>query len=567
MLVNLKIKNVALIDSLDITFDEQLNVISGETGSGKSIMLNAMGFVFGDRLDKNLLREGTDTMRVDAFFDNVDAGVKVYVKELTGIDIENELVISREYCDNGKTSCKINGESVNTTMLKKISSRLIDIHGQHEHQSLMDNEYQLDILDLFSKGEIEPYLGNLNALIDNLQQVNSDLNGLGGNLEQKQNLIDLYTYQINEIEKANIKQGEYEDILQQIKEMKAYEKIAEKLQESYKCLAESAYITPANDLINDACKQLTSLQEFGDKYRDLSQRLESVAVEIDDISKTISEYMSSDGFDADKLAQLDERADYIKDLFRKYGGDYDGLIKYYDDISVKLNNLVNSEAVHKQLLQQQQELLEKICAVQNQITDIRAKNSIDFAGKIQQEISLLGMPNASVQINLSKRSEQYTRKGQDWVEFMFSANIGFECKPLAKIASGGELSRFMLAYKIVVADLDEIDTLIFDEIDTGLSGKMASVVAECLARLSRSKQVITISHLPQLASMADTNFRVEKYSDDTTHTRLTQIQDRDLYFEIARLMGVGENAQALQVAQESKLKCNEFKNNLNKKIN
>ena len=562
MLVNLKIKNVALIESLDITFDNHLNVISGETGSGKSIMLNAMGFVFGDRLDKTLLREGADSMRVDAFFDNLDVSVKVYIGELTGIKVDDELIISREYYDTGKTVCKINGESVNTTILKKVSSKLIDIHGQHEHQSLMDNEYQLDILDLYSKGEIEPYLDNLNTLIDELQNVNSELNALGGNLEQKQNLIDLYTYQVNEIDNAHIKDGEYEDVLQQIKEMKSYEKIAERLQETYKCLAENAYNTPATDLVTEASKQLILLQEFGEKYVDLSARLESVMVELDDISKTVGEYLSTGNFDADKLQRLDERADFIKGLFRKYGGDYDGLIKYYDEISAKLDNLINSEARHRELLQKQEVLIDKIAQVQNQITNIRTKNSIEFAGKIQNEISLLGMPNASVQIKLDKRSEPYTRKGQDLVEFMFSANLGFDCKPLAKVASGGELSRFMLAYKIVVADLDQIDTLIFDEIDTGLSGKMAEVVAECLAKLSRYKQVITISHLPQLASMADTNFRVEKYSDNTTHTRLTQIKDRELYIEIARLMGVGENAQALQVAEQSKLRCNEFKSKL-----
>lgn len=562
MLVNLKIKNVALIESLDIRFDNRLNVISGETGSGKSIMLNAMGFVFGDRLDKTLLREGADSMRVDAFFDSLGRGVASYIKELTGIDVDDELVITREYYDSGKTVCKINNESVNTTILKKISSRLIDIHGQHEHQSLMDNEYQLDILDMFSKGEITPYLEKLNSFIDELNEVKMQLDMLGGNLEQKQNLIDLYNYQINEIDSANIKQGEYEDILQQIKEMKSYEKIAERLQESYKCLAENAYTTPAVDLVSEASKQMILLQEFGEKYAELSNRIESVVVELDDISKTISEYMSSGSFDADALRQLDERADYIKDLFRKYGGDYDSMIKYYDEISAKLDNLINSEARHRELMIGQDKLLNDIANIQNKITEIRTKNSIDFASKIQKEIELLGMPNASVKINLTKRSEQYTRKGQDWVEFMFSANLGFECKPLAKVASGGELSRFMLAYKIVVADLDEIDTLIFDEIDTGLSGKMASVVAECLAKLSRHKQVITISHLPQLASMADTNFRVEKYSDTTTHTRLTEIRDRELYFEIARLMGVGENAQALQVAQESKYRCNEFKNKL-----
>ena len=562
MLVNLKIKNVALIESLDIRFDGRLNVISGETGSGKSIMLNAMGFVFGDRLDRTLLREGADSMRVDAFFDNLTTSVAGYIKGLTGIDVEDELVITREYYDTGKMACKINNESVNTTILKKVSSRLIDIHGQHEHQSLMDNEYQLDILDMFSKGEITPYLEKLNTLIDELNEVKMQLDMLGGNLEQKQNLIDLYNYQINEIDSANIKDGEYEDVLQQIKEMRAYEKIAERLQESYKCLAENSYTAPAIDLVSEASKQMILLQEFGEKYAELSNRIESVVVELDDISKTIADYISSGSFDAETLKQLDERADYIKDLFRKYGGDYESMIKYYDEISAKLDNLINSESRHRELLIKQDELLVDIANVQNQITEIRTKNSIDFASKIQREIELLGMPNACVKINLSKRSELYTRKGQDWVEFMFSANLGFECKPLAKVASGGELSRFMLAYKIVVADLDEIDTLIFDEIDTGLSGKMAEVVAECLAKLSRHKQVITISHLPQLASMADTNFRVEKYSDTTTHTRLTEIRDRELYFEIARLMGVGENAQALQVAQESKYRCNEFKNKL-----
>lgn len=562
MLVNLKIKNVALIDSLDITFDDKLNVISGETGSGKSIMLNAMGFVFGDRLDKTLLREGTDNMRVDAFFVDIDLGVKSFINELTGIKIDDELVITREYYENGKTVCKLNNESVNTSILKKVSSKLIDIHGQHEHQALMDNEYQLDILDLFSKGEIEPYLDNLNMLINQLQQINEDLNGLGGNLEQKQNLIDLYTYQIKEIEDADIRDGEYEEVLQQIKEMKSYEKIAEHLQQSYNALAENQYITPANDLVAEADRQISYLQEYGEKYISLASRLDSVAVELDDITKTINDYLSNCNFDADKLQQLDERADYIKDLFRKYGGDYTKLEEYYRNIKIKLNNLINSESLHKQLIQKQEELLENIYQEQNKITNIRKKNAVDFASKIQNEIAILGMPNASVEIKITKRQEQYTKKGQDFVEFMFSANIGFECKPLAKVASGGELSRFMLAYKIVVADLDEISTLIFDEIDTGLSGKMASVVAECLARLSRYKQVITISHLPQLVSMADVNFKVEKYSDSSTHTKLTPIKDRELYFEIARLMGIGENSQALQLAQEYKFKCNQFKNEI-----
>lgn len=562
MLVNLKIKNVALIDSLDISFDKQLNVISGETGSGKSIMLNAMGFVFGDRLDKTLLREGTDNMRVDAFFDGLDAGVKQLVLDLAGIQVDNELVITREYYESGKTVCKINNETVNTSILKKVSSSLIDIHGQHEHQSLMDNEYQLQILDMFSKGEVNPELEKLNSKIDELNEVETQLGSLGGNLEQKQNLIDLYKYQIEEIDNANIGETEYDEILQKIKEMKSYEKIITHLQDSYTNLSNNAYGSSAQDLIDEGCRQMSHLTDFGEKYSTLADRLNAISVELDDIGKTLADQISNCNFSAEELQQLDERADYIKSLFRKYGGDYDGLQKYYADITEKLDNLINGEELHLKLLNKQQVLLDEIYDIQNKITAIRQKNATVFAQSIQAELVKLGMPNAQIDISITKRTEPYTRKGQDYIEFMFSANIGFEPKPLGKIASGGELSRFMLAYKIVVGNLDKTATLIFDEIDTGLSGKMAYVVAECLARLSRVKQVITISHLPQLACMADANYKVEKYSDSTTHTRLTEICNRDLYLEIARLMGLMENAQALQVAEDSKLKCNEFKRNI-----
>lgn len=562
MLVNLKVKNVALIDSLDITFDKKLNVISGETGSGKSIMLNAMGFVFGDRLDKTLLREGTDNMRVDAFFEGLDDEVKRSIRDLSGIEIDDEMVITREYYENGKTVCKINNETVNTSILKKVSSSLIDIHGQHEHQSLMDNEYQLQILDMFSKGEVNPALDKLNEKIDELNSVESDLNALGGNLEQKQNLIDLYKYQIEEIDNASVGENEFDEILQKIKEMKSYEKIITHLQDCYTNLSNNAYGSSAEDLVNEGCKQMSHLAEFGEKYSALADRLDAVSVELNDISKTLADFISSCNFSAEELERLDERADYIKGLFRKYGGDYNGLQKYYADITAKLDNLINSEALHTKLLAKQQVLLDEIADIQDKITTIRQKNAKIFAQNIQGELVNLGMPNAQIEIAITRRAEPYTRKGQDYIEFMFSANIGFEPKPLSKIASGGELSRFMLAYKIVVGNLDKTATLIFDEIDTGLSGKMAYVVAECLARLSRVKQVITISHLPQLACMADANFKVEKYSDSTTHTKLTQISNRDLYLEIARLMGLMENAQALQVAEDSKLKCNEFKKNI-----
>ena len=562
MLASLHIQNVALIENAEINFGNNLNVISGETGAGKSITLDALGFVLGDRLDRTMVRTNADFMKVDAFFTCLSQTCVDEIFNETGINLsDGEALISREYNINGKTSCKINGEMITTSMLKKITVHLVDIHGQHEHQALLDNAYQLQILDNFSSKDIGDRLNKLNLFIDKVNEIDNKIKNLGGNKVEKQNLIDLYSFQINEITNANIYEGEFEELENRYKEMKSSEKISTGLNEILNAIDKNAYGESATDQLAVGEKLLYSLATFGEKYNNLAERLKSVSIELQDIASSIVEINSTLNFNEQEFETIDKRLDYIKTLFRKYGGDYASLQNYFVDITDKLGNLINSEERYNELNKEKDVIIAQILGLQLEISKIRQKNAIVLQEQICEELKKLGMPNAKFIIGFEKISEPYSRKGNDFVEFMFSANLGFEVKPLNKIASGGEISRFMLAYKIVINNLDNIDTLIFDEIDTGISGNIATVVAKCMGRLSRIKQMLVVSHLPQICAMADTNFLVEKSGETITKSNISMIKDSNLIKEIARLMGLMDE-KGLNFAKELKLEAETYKNNL-----
>ena len=562
MLASLHIQNVALIENAEINFGNNLNVISGETGAGKSITLDALGFVLGDRLDRTMVRTNADFMKVDAFFTCLSKTCVDEIFNETGINLsDGEALISREYNINGKTSCKINGEMITTSMLKKITVHLVDIHGQHEHQALLDNAYQLQILDNFSSKDIGDRLNKLNLLIDKVNEIDNKIKNLGGNKVEKQNLIDLYSFQINEITNANIYEGEFEELENRYKEMKSSEKISTGLNEILNAIDKNAYGESATDQLAVGEKLLYSLATFGEKYNNLAERLKSVSIELQDITSSIVEINSTLNFNEQEFETIDKRLDYIKTLFRKYGGDYESLQNYFVDITDKLGNLINSEERYNELNKEKDVIIAQILGLQLEISKIRQKNAIVLQEQICEELKKLGMPNAKFIIGFEKISEPYSRKGNDFVEFMFSANLGFEVKPLNKIASGGEISRFMLAYKIVINNLDNIDTLIFDEIDTGISGNIATVVAKCMGRLSRIKQMLVVSHLPQICAMADTNFLVEKSGETITKSNISMIKDSNLIKEIARLMGLMDE-KGLNFAKELKLEAETYKTSL-----
>lgn len=561
MLQTLKIENVALIDKATIELDKNLNVISGETGAGKSIMLDSLGFVFGGRADRSLIREGANSMKVEAIFNNLAQSHIDFIKEL-GIDFEDELYISRSLDMSGKNVCKINGELVPVAVVKKICSRIIDIHGQSEHLAILNNDYQLEIIDLFSH-QTEDIKIKLAENIEEYKNIEKDIRSLGGSEKEKQNLIDLYTFQINEIDSLNIKENEYEDLLNEKREMSQFEKINLNLVGAYDSLTKSSFSDSSLDSINTATKSLQNITDLNQNYQTLYERLNSAYIELSDIADTIKDYIDNNIFDEVRFNYVDERIDAIKSAFRKYGGDYENLKKYYEDIATKLDNLKNGEERRIELIKKQEDVLSNIDKLQDKLNKIRVESAKKLSDSMQIELTKLGMKNARLEVAFSRISERFSYSGYDRVEFMFSSNLGFQLKPLNKVVSGGEMSRVMLAYKIVVGEVDTNETIIFDEIDTGLSGQIASVVAEYLARLSRKKQVVAVSHLPQICAMADNNIKVEKYStNNTTKTKATILEGDELYSEIARLMGATANETGKIASIELKEKSNKFKESL-----
>lgn len=562
MLQTLKIENVALIDSATLEFDKNLNVISGETGAGKSIMLDSLGFVFGGRADRSLIREGASSMKVEAIFNGLSENHIEFIKRELDVDSVDELFISRTLDVTGKNVCKINGELVPVAVVKKICSRLIDIHGQSEHLAILNNDYQLEIIDLFSNVAEDIKL-KLNGEIEKYKQIEKEINLLGGSEKEKQNLIDLYTFQINEIESLNIKENEYEELLNEKREMQQFEKINLNLASALDSLTKSNFSDSCIDNLNNASKSLQNISELNPNYQNLFERLNSTYIELNDLTDTIKDYLNNNTFDEARFNYVDERIDTIKSAFRKYGGDYENLMKYYEETQKKLDNLINSEEKRVELNKLQNDVLEKIDSLQNKLSEVRKLSAKKLSVSMQKELTSLGMKNARLEVEFSRIPEKFSYSGIDRAEFMFSSNLGFQLKPLNKVVSGGEMSRVMLAYKIVVGEVDTNETIIFDEVDTGLSGQIASVVAEYLARLSRKKQVIAVSHLPQICAMADNNIKVEKFStSNTTKTRATILNGNELYSEIARLMGATNNETGIRASVELKQKSQTYKQTL-----
>ena len=557
MLQTLNIKNVALVDNATLNFDSKLNVISGETGAGKSIMLDSLSFVFGGRSDKSLIRTGENKMKVEAIFTGLSKSHIQFVKDQLGIECGEEMFLSRELDINGKNVCKINGELVPVAMVKKICLKLVDVHGQSEHLAILDNDYQLKIIDLFSKSA-DSFLIKINQYIEKIHSIDAQIKSLGGDEKEKQNLIDLYSYQIEEIANANIKPNEFEQLTEEKHTMQQFEKINENLQEFLSACYKNAYSNSAVENISTSEKLLNNLTDFGEKYSTLATRIKSVEIELNDINETALEILNNNVFDQERFDFIDSRLDLIKSLFRKYGGNYENMIEYLHKTEDNLFNLNNSAELYQKLHTEREQIVENLLQEQEKLTDLRKKTAKILCKKMEDELRTLGMPNAQLDIKFERIAEQYSSTGADRVDFMFSSNLGFELKELNKVVSGGEMSRVMLAYKIVVSEVDEIQTIVFDEIDSGLSGNIAMVVAEYMARLSKNKQIIAVSHLPQICAMADNNLKVEKHSAfGTTKTQATHLEGENLFAEIARLMGVASTNTT--VAAELKQKCNNYK--------
>ena len=552
MILELYMKNCALVEELRLTIDENLNILTGETGSGKSIIIDALGLCLGEKYDRSFLRKGTEKGIVEAIFSSESQHLKdVLEKYDIELDEDNLLVITRVIYNDGKSVARVNGRTLKLSVLKEIATTLIDVHGQHQNQALFNKETHLQFLDLFGESDLQDLKLDYKDMYKEYTRVKNALNVLTENKDdmQIQREIDLLKFQINEIESANLSKDEYEELLKQRDVFRNSEKIYSNLNLSYQNLYEGS--VNAVDLIGSASKELRSIAEYDKVLSEYNENVERIMYELQDISREIRNYKESIDFEPYELEQIEIRIDEINNLKRKYGNTIEEIFEYYDKTKNRLDEILNRD-------EKVEELKREILRIENvlndkaeKLTQARQKVASNLEDVLLIELKSLNMKNVLFKVKFEESN--FTLEGKDDIEFMISFNLGEDIKPIYKVASGGEMSRFMLAFKTILADIDQIDTLVFDEIDTGISGIAAQIVGEKLSQIAKKKQIICITHLPQIAANADTHYCIEKNtSNDRTFTnirRLDRDQKRD---EIARLIA-GSNITEKTIEHASEI--------------
>ena len=538
MLSKLVIKNIALIEELEVNLAAGMNVLSGETGAGKSIIIDSVNLVLGERADRELLRTGAPKAVVEAWFIGVNEMVKDILAEQ---EIEDwpELVMSRELSPTGKNVCRVNGTLISLAVLKDLSDRLVDIHGQHEHQSLLSEKNHSTMLDGFDQ-RIETFKAGVAAAYADYADVMKRQRALFGSDGDRERRIDVLNFQVNEIKMANIAEGEEDELNAQKIRLNAAERIMDALSASYSELYEGEPFNALSSL-KDVSRRLTGIADVDERYGQMAARVDEAYYTLEEVASALRSDMDEDMFDADTLESVEERLALIASLKRKYGDPTVTGI-YLKKAEQELGDLLGSAELLEQLAAKtaalKADLYQKCCA----LSAMRRDAAQLFEQRMTQQLADLGMASAVFSVHFEELADietcTFSKSGIDTIEFYMSTNRGEPLKPLRKIASGGEVSRIMLALKNIAADRGGIPTMIFDEIDTGISGHIAQVVAEKLQTISRGRQVVCVTHLPQIASMADKHFLVTKQSDEeTTRTSLLPLDEERRVNEIARLAG------------------------------
>lgn len=531
MLTSLKIENVAIIESAAIEFGCGLNVLTGETGAGKSIVIDSINAILGERTSRDIIRTGAQSAKVYAVFEDVNERVRNFLGE-NGIDCEDGvLIINRTLSREGKNVCRINGAPVTVSMLREIGGELIDIHGQHDNQSLLSPEKHCGFVDSFA--------GNADLIADyrekygRLCEIRSKLKKLTTDESSKSQRIDFLTYQIDELEKAEIIIGERDELKARKSLINNSQKVIESLNIAYEALkADGAGI----DMITDAESEIANASAYMETLGEASEKITDIRYELEDIAETVRDAMTEVDFDPSELEDIDERLDLLYRLSKKYGDTEEEMLEYLEKARVELDNIAFSEERVKELQKQEKEALAETETAACKLTESRKTAGEKLSNAICSELEFLDMPNVRFVVKCNDIG--LTENGKDEIEFLISANAGEEPKPLAKIASGGELSRIMLAIKNVLAETDGVDTMIFDEIDTGVSGRAAQKIAMKLRSASKGRQVICVTHLAQIAAQGDVHLYISKsVSDGKTYTNIKSLIEEERVAEIARIMG------------------------------
>lgn len=536
MLSELSIKNFAIIETLSISFEKGLTVLTGETGAGKSIIIDAIHLLVGGRGSSDFVRHGEDRAEIEGLFLLEKSSHPVIPKaQELGIEIEDDMVVlRREITKSGKSVCRINGKLVTISILREIGGSLVDIHGQHEHQELMDESRHLSLLDQFGNKEVSTVLSEYGQVYEEYEQALRRLKNLNENEQQTAQKVDLYQFQLNEIEQAHLQIDEDEVLFEEKKRLSNFERIYEAVQASYSALKGEQ---KGLDWISLVMGQMEDAAELNPEYKELAESISNSYYMLEEAAATLRGELDQLEFDPGRLNEIENRLNEINGLKRKYGQSISGILEYGAKIEEELETLLNKESHIDKLKKEISSLKKDLLIEGKELTTLRKRLAQNLTESIHRELKELYMQKTVFEVKIDSGESQISKTGMDGVEFYISTNPGEPLKPLSKIASGGELSRIMLALKSIFSKHQEITSIIFDEVDTGVSGRVAQAIAEKIYKVSIDSQVLCISHLPQVAAMADTHLFIEKETQNgRTRTRVKELNEDGKIKEIGRMI-------------------------------
>ncbi len=569
MLQSLYLENIALIEKLGIELFPGFNVLTGETGAGKSIIIDAVNFVLGERTSRDLIRNGAARAKVEAVF-NLNEGDAVFAAlDALGIEYDgNELILSRELSAAGRNACRVNGTLVPVASLKSVSDTLVDIHGQHEHQALLDAENHISYLDAYCHAESLPIIEKIDAIVSRRNELMLKRNSGFSSEREREREMDMLRYQIEEIASANLEAGEEERLNAEKTVLLNAERIRTALETAHMALS-GAEEGSALSAIDTARRSMRDIAALNKDYEALGDKIEELYYAAEDISFVLRDTSENVESDMQRLEEIEQRLKLISDLKRKYGRTVEDVIDFGKDAGTKLNELENAEALAAELDAKLDRLKAEYNVAADELSKVRRAAGDRLKRDVLNELKDLGMAKAMFDVALSDASGGEPRKGgRETAEFMLSANPGEPLKPLEKVASGGELSRIMLCFKSIFADNDRVPTLIFDEIDTGISGRTAAVVGEKMLGIAKKHQVICVTHLAQIAALAEAHLMVRKYDDGkNTFVETRQLNEEEKVQRIAQMMdGESDSPSALTHARELIARADKIKEKTADKI-
>ena len=565
MLSLLHIENIAVISQADITFDQGFNVLTGETGAGKSIVIDSIGAIMGERTSRDLIRTGAKSARVSALFRDLPA-LPWFEEQGMGPDENGELLIERSIQADGKNACRVNGRPLLVTQLRELGQQLVNVHGQHDGQQLLDEECHLGYLDSF--GATQDSLSAFGAAYAQVRELRRERDKLQMDDGEKARRMDTLTYQIEELEKAELREGEDEELSQRREVLRNAERLTDAVDGAWQALTGGEDGEGAVSLLMEAGNRLAQGGRYSEGLRELSEKAEQLRCDADDLAELVRDLRGTLDFYPGELDEIEERLDRLYRLKKKYGGTVEEMLAYLDRCREELDAIQFSEDRINRLDKELEKALARAVKAGGELSARRHKAAQELAKRIQSELTQLDMPKVRFQVEFAPKDapDGMDATGMDTVRFLMSANLGEALKPINKIASGGELSRIMLALKNVLAETEQVSTLIFDEVDTGVSGRAAVKVARKLFEVSKGRQVLCVTHLPQIAAMGDVHFSVEKgEADGRTFTRVERLDRPRRREELARLSGGQATAVMLEGAEELLATAQDYKTGAKKK--